>query len=361
MRGKQREQRTLLMVGSLEERIPAEHPVRGIKALADRALAAVEPTFAAMYSRVGRPSVPPERLLKAQLLMALYSVRSDRQFCEQLNYNLLFRWFLDMEMDEEVFDASTFSQNRKRLLRHEVAEQFLAAVVLEAKKGHLLSAEHFTVDGTLIEAWASLKSFRPKDEPPGGDGNGWSDFRGSRRSNETHESKTDPEAKLMRKGNGQEARLCFSGHVLMENRNGLVLDLRVAQATGSAERLEGLEMLKTLAESARRRTVGADKGYDTKDFVASCREIRITPHVAQNQHARRTSAVDGRTTRHAGYDVSQVVRRRIESIFGWLKAYGGLRKSRFRGVARVQLAARIAAAAYNLLRLSRLLAPTLAT
>ncbi len=349
------------MVGSLEERIPAKHPVRGIKVLADRALAAVEPTVAAMYSRVGRPSVPPERLLKAQLLMALYSVRSDRQFCEQLNYNLLFRWFLDMEMDEEVFDASTFSQNRKRLLCHEVAEQFLAAVVLEAKKGHLLSAEHFTVDGTLIEAWASLKSFRPKDEPPGGDGNGWSDFRGSRRSNETHESKTDPEAKLMRKGNGQEARLCFSGHVLMENRNGLVLDLRVAQATGSAERLEGLEMLKTLAESARRRTVGADKAYDTKDFVASCREIRITPHVAQNQHARRTSAIDGRTTRHAGYDVSQVGRRRIESIFGWLKAYGGLRKSRFRGVARVQLAARIAAAAYNLLRLSRLLVPTLAT
>lgn len=347
------------MVGSVEERIPAGHPARRIKALADSALATLEPTFTAMYAQVGRPSVPPERLLKAQLLIALYSVRSDRQFCEQLEYNLLFRWFLDLEMDEESFDASTFSQNRKRLLRHEVAEQFLAAVVSEAKKAHLLSADHFSLDGTLIEAWASLKSFRPKGEPPRGDGNGWSDFRGSHRSNDTHESKTDPEAKLMRKGDGQEARLCFSGNVLMENRNGLLLDLRVSQATGMAERQEGLELLRTV-KGKRRKTVGADKGYDTKDFVASCRELGLTPHVAQNQHARRRSAIGSRTTRHPGYNVSQVVRRRIESIFGWLKTYGGLRKTRFRGVAKVQLAARIAAAAYNLLRLSRLLAPTTA-
>lgn len=348
------------MVGSVEERIPAEHPARRIKVLADRALTTLEPTFTAMYAQVGRPSVPPERLLKAQLLIALYSVRSDRQFCEQLEYNLLFRWFLDLDMDEESFDASTFSQNRKRLLQHEVAERFLAAVVSEAKKAHLLSADHFSLDGTLIEAWASLKSFRPKDEPPGGDSNSWSDFRGSRRSNETHESKTDPDAKLMRKGDGQEARLCFSGNVLMENRNGLLLDLRVSQATGLAERQEGLELLKTVT-GKRRKTVGADKGYDTKDFVASCREMGLTPHVAQNQHARRRSAIGARTTRHAGYPISQVIRRRIESIFGWLKAYGGLRKTRFRGVARVQLAARIAAAAYNLLRLSRLLNPVAAT
>ena len=347
------------MVGSIEERIPSNHPVRRIKGLADRALASLEPTFAAMYAERGRPSVPPERLLKAQLLIALYSVRSDRQFCEQLEYNLLFRWFLDLEMDEEAFDASTFSQNRERLLRHEVAEQFLAAVVLEAKKARLLSADHFSLDGTLIEAWASLKSFRPKDEPPSGDGNGWSDFRGSRRSNETHESKTDPEAKLMRKGDGHEARLCFSGHVLMENRNGILLDLRVAPATGFAERQEGLGLLSSVS-GGRRKTVAADKGYDTRDFVASCRELGLTPHVAQNRHARRRSALDGRTTRQRGYRASQVVRRRIETIFGWLKSYGGLRKTRFRGVARVQLAARLAAAAYNLLRMSRLLVPEMA-
>lgn len=253
MRGTQRRQRTLLMVGSVEERIPPKHPIRQIKVLADRALADLGPRFNQMYSASGRPSVPPERLLKSQLLIALFSVRSDRQFCEQLDYNLLFRWFLDLEMDEESFDASTFSHNRERLIRHEVAEEFLAAVVRQAKSAHLLSQEHFSVDGTLIEAWASLKSFRPKDEPPGGDSNGWGDFKGSRRSNETHESKTDPESRLARKGNGQPAKLCFSAHALMENRHGLLLDLKIAPATGRAECEQGLNLLETKLGRGRRR------------------------------------------------------------------------------------------------------------
>ena len=354
MRGEHQRQRTLLMVGSVEERIPPKHPIRQIKALADRALADLGPRFDQMYSAVGRPSVPPERLLKSQLLIALFSVRSDRQFCEQLDYNLLFRWFLDLEMDEESFDASTFSHNRERLIRHAVAEEFLAAVVRQAKSAHLLSQEHFSVDGTLIEAWASLKSFRPKDEPPGGDSNGWGDFQGSRRSNQTHESKTDPESRLARKGNGQAAKLCFSAHALMENRHGLLLDLKVASATGRAECEQALKLLTRLGRG-RRKTVGADKGYDTAEFVAGCRRLNLTPHVASK---RRYSAIDGRTTRSQGYPISQVVRRRIEPIFGWLKEYGGLGRSRFRGVARTQLMASFAATAYNLLRLSRLIPAT---
>jgi transposase len=339
------------MVGSVEERIPPKHPIRQIKVLADRALADLGPRFDQMYSASGRPSVPPERLLKSQLLIALFSVRSDRQFCEQLSYNLLFRWFLDLELDEDSFDASTFSHNRERLIRHEVAEEFLAAVVRQAKSAHLLSQEHFSVDGTLIDAWASLKSFRPKDEPPGGDSNGWGDFKGSRRSNETHESKTDPESRLARKGNGQAAKLCFSAHALMENRHGLLLDLKVASATGRAECEQGLELLARLGRG-RRKTVGADKGYDTAEFVAGCRQLNMTPHVACK---RKYSAINGRTSNRKGYQISQVVRRRIEPIFGWLKEYGGLQRSRFRGVARTQLTARLTAAAYNLLRLSRLI------
>jgi len=343
------------MVGSVGERIPASHPVRRIKALADRALIRLSGVFETMYAQTGRPSVPPERLLKSQLLIALYSVRSDRQFCEQLDYNLLFRWFLDMELDEESFDASTFSRNRERLIQHEVAERFLAAIVEEAKRERLLSADHFSVDGTLIESWASLKSFRPKDEPPGGDANGWSDFRGTKRSNDTHASKTDPEAKLYRKGNGQEAKLSFSGHALMENRNGLLLDLVVARADGYAERREAVGMLSKLGRR-RRKTVAADKGYDTRDFVTDCRQLNVTPHVAQNAHRTRRSAIDRRTTGRSGYQASQIVRRRIETIFGWLKSVGGLRRTRVRGIAKTQLAARLAAAAYNLLRMSRLLA-----
>ena len=346
----------MLLVGSVEERIAASHPIRRIKALADGALVRLSGVFDGMYAQSGRPSVPPERLLKAQLLIALFSVRSDRQFCEQLEYNLLFRWFLDMQLDEESFDASTFSRNRERLIEHEVAERFLAAIVEEAKSERLLSADHFSVDGTLIESWASLKSFRPKDEPPGGDANGWSDFRGTKRSNETHESKTDPEAKLFRKGNGREAKLCFSGHALMENRNGLLLDLVVAAADGLAERREALSMLSRIGRR-RRKTVGADKGYDTRSFVAECRQLKVTPQVTQNVHRTRSSAIDQRTTRQPGYQASQIVRRRIETIFGWLKSFGGLKRTRVRGILKTQLAARLAAAAYNLLRMSRLLAP----
>ncbi len=344
------------MVGSLEERIPAAHPIRRIKGLADRALGQLSEVFAVMYAETGRPSVPPERLLKAQLLIALFSVRSDRQFCEQLEYNLLFRWFLDLELDEPSFDASTFSRNRERLIRHEVAERFLAAIVAEASVQRLLSSEHFSVDGTLIEAWASMKSFRRKDGPPGGDANGWSDFTGTKRSNETHASTTDPEARLARKGDGHEAKLSFSGHALMENRNGLLVDFAVAQADGFAERREALGLLAQL-KGSRRKTVGADKSYDTKGFVAACRELGVPPHVTQNAHRRRRSAIDRRTTRRPGYRISQVVRRRIETIFGWLKTCAGLHRTRVRGVARTQLAARLAAAAYNLLRLSRLLVP----
>lgn len=344
----------MLMVGSVEERIAAEHPIRRIKQLADRALARLGSTFDAMYAETGRPSVPPERLLKAQLLIALYSVRSDRQFCEQLDYNLLFRWFLDLELDEKSFDASTFSRNRERLIHHEVAEQFLAAVVEEAKKGHLLSADHFSVDGTLIESWASMKSIRPKDEPPRGDSNGWSDFRGEKRTNETHASVTDPESRLARKGPGREAKLSFAGHVLMENRNGLLMDIVVGTADGFAERREGAALVAKIAGS-NRKTVGADKGYDATDFVEACRDLGVTPHVAQNIHrGRKRSSIDRRTIRHAGHRASLIVRRRIETIFGWLKSFGGLKRSRVRGLEKTQLAARLAAAAYNLLRISRL-------
>ncbi len=363
MRGRAREQRSLLMVGSVEQRIPKSHPVRQIKALADRALVQLGEVFEAMYAESGRPSVPPERLLKSQVLIALYSVRSDRQFCEQLEYNLLFRWFLDMEMDEPSFDASTFSRNRERLIRHEVAERFLAAIVEQARKDRLLSSEHFSVDGTLIEAWASLKSFRPKDEPkdgPPSDSNGWSDFKGTKRSNETHASKTDPEARLARKGGAHEAKLSFSAHALMENRNGLLLDFVVAAADGFAERREALMLLGELPGTSR-KTVGADKNYDTRDFVADCRKLRVTPHVAENAHSHKRSAIDARTTRHAGYGISQIVRRRIEQIFGWMKVFGGMQRTRVRGVAKTQLQARIVAATYNLLRIARLTAQAVAT
>lgn len=351
MRGEARAQRSLLMVGSMDERIPAKHPIRRIKRLADGALGRLSAIFDGMYSSVGRPSVPPERLLKAQLLIALFSVRSDRQFCEQLEYNLLFRWFLDMDLDESSFDASTFSQNRERLIAHEVAEHFLAAVVQEAKKRRLLSAEHFSVDGTLIEAWASMKSFRPRDEPPGGDSNGWSDFRGSKRSNQTHASKTDPDAKLFRKGWGREAKLSYCGNVLMENRSGLVIDIDVALADGYGERDGAARMLGRLGKG-RRRTLGADKAYDTRGFVARCRELGITPHVAKNEHRCKRSAIDGRTTRYEGYRQSEVARRGIEKIFGWLKSYGGWQKTRFRGQPRVALSANLAGIAYNLLRIA---------
>jgi len=348
----------MLALMSPEEMVPKDHPVRRIKKLADEALAKLSPTFDAMYADGwGRPSIPPETLLKSMLLIALYSVRSERQFCERLRYDLLFKWFLDMSMIDEPFDASSFSRNRDRLLEHEVAHRFLQAVVASAKKARLMSADHFSVDGTLIEAWASMKSFRPKDEDDDdtGDGNGWGDFKGTKRSNETHESKTDPEAKIMRKGNGREAKLSFVESVLMENRNGLVVDVSVTEARGDAETAAAIDLVVGALPTSKQVTLGADKAYDTRGFVEAARFFGVTPHVAQNEHARRSSAIDARTTRHEGYDVSQKLRRRIESVFGWMKTVAGFRRTRFKGVARTQLYAHVAAAAYNILRMSKML------
>lgn len=338
-----------------EDRVPADHPLREVKRLADEALKQLSPVFDGMYSARGRHSIPPERLLKATLLIALHSVRSERLFCEQLDYNLLFRWFLDMGLEEKSFDHSTFSFNRERLLMHDVAKQFLGAVVSQAKDLGLVSKEHFSADGTLIEAWASLKSFRPKGEekkdedPPDDPGNPTVDFHGEKRSNATHESTTDPEAKLARKSNGQTAKLSYSLNGLMENRNGLVVGLMLEQASGVAERESALDMLYAVGGS-QRITLGADKGYDTKDFVEQCRMMKVTPHVARKKH----SAIDARTTSPPGYAESQKKRKRIEEVWGWMKTVGGLRKSRFIGKARTQMAAFFAAAAYNLCRMSKL-------
>ena len=329
--------------------------------MTDEILGSLSSTFDAMYSSTGRPSIPPERLLKATLLMALYTVRSERMFVEQLNYNLLFRWFLDMNLDEPIFDASTFSKNRERLMEHDVAGQFFRAVVARAEAAGLMSSEHFTVDGSLIEAAASLKSFKRKDrgdDEPKADGkkprNGEVNFHGEKRSNETHESTTDPESRLARKGNMQEAKLYFLGNALMENRNGLLVDFRIAQMSGYAEREIALELVAENVASPRRTTLAGDKGYDTRDFVAGLRQMNVTPHVARHMKGRR-SAIDERTTRHAGYAISQVIRKRVEEIFGWFKTVGGLRRTRFRGVARTQLAAYLVGAAYNLIRVTRLL------
>lgn len=360
MRGTDDKQASMFSVVSPERRIPGDHPLRRIKAVADEILAGLSKTFDAMYSSVGRPSIPPERLLKSQILIALYSVRSDRQFCEQLDYNLLFRWFLDMSADEPTFDASSFSRNRDRLLDHDVAAKFFAAVVEKARAAHLMSHDHFTVDGTLIEAMASLKSFRRKDEkasdrePPDDPGNPTVNFRGETRSNDTHASTTDPEAKLARK-KGQASKMSYSAHALMENRNGLIVDFRVEEADGFAERRAALAMLEEHAVKGRRITVAGDAGYDIAEFVRDCREINVTPHIAQTRDPRRRSAIDDRTTRHEGYLVSQRKRKLVEEIFGWMKTVGGFRRTRFKGRQRTQLAATIVAAAYNLLRVCRLM------
>ena len=359
MRGADEKQASMLCLLSPEDRVPADHPLRGIKRLADRALAEMSSLFDEMYSDVGRPSIPPERLIKAQLLIALYSVRSERQLCEQLDYNMLFRWFLDMSMVEPTFDATVFTKNRDRLIAHEVGKHLLGVIVGQARGAKLISKEHFTVDGTLIEAWASLKSFRPKGEkpgdrrPPDDPGNPTVDFRGEKRSNDTHQSTTDPESRLARKGNGKEAKLSFSQHALMENRNGLVVDLRIAEANGRAEREVALAMIGDLP-GGHRITVGGDKGYDTRGFVTGCYFREATAHVAQNTSGGRSSAIDGRTTRHAGYAISQRVRKRVEEIFGWFKTVGNFRRTRYRGLARTSLASYLLGAAYNLLRMARL-------
>jgi transposase len=361
MRGHRNPQLTMLAFIDLEERVPTSHPLRTIKRLADVALADLSAVFDRMYAKDGRPSIPPERLLKASLLIALYSVRSERAFCEELEYNLLFRWFLDMDPIEPSFDPTVFTKNRERLLRHEVGQQLFDEVVGRAHERGLLSDEHFTVDGTLIEAAASLKSFKRMDgEPPtttdADPGNPSVDFRGERRSNATHRSTTDPDARLMRKGKGKEAKLVFMGHALMENRHGLLVDFEVTHATGTAER----DMVPKLLDQAKERhfrpkTLGGDKNYDTQGCVADIRERRVTPHVAQNTSGRR-SAIDGRTTRHPGYAVSQRIRKRVEEVFGWMKTIGGFRRTRYRGLDRTGLAGYFVATAYNLVRLSRLTA-----
>jgi len=343
---------------SAESRVPQSHPLRAIKRDADSVLASLSRDMDRLYAQDGRPSIPPERLLKSSLLIALYSVRSDRMFCEMLDYNILFRWFLDMSLEERGLDQSNFSRLRERLVRSDLACQFFDAVVKQARSRDLLSDEHFTVDGTLLEAWASTaKSVRPKDGPPSGgaqaDEQGMVNFRGERRSNATHESTTDRDAKLMRKGKGRESKLSYGAHALMDNRHGLCTDIDVR----SAVQTETQAAKDMLARQARKRirpeSLGADKGYHTKDFVAHLRKKNIRPHIAQIE-SRKTPGLDARTTRSAGYAISQKKRKRVEEIFGWMKAYGGLRRTLARGLDRVRLHVYIVAAAYNLLRMSRM-------
>jgi transposase len=359
MRGTDTKQATMLSLQSPETRVPQKHPLRAIKVIVDEILKGLSPTFDAMYSVIGRPSIPPERLLKSSILMALYTVRSERLFCEQLDYNLLFRWFLDMNMIEDSFDHSSFTRNRERLLKHDVAGEFFRRVVGHAQSNGLMSDEHFTVDGTLIDAWASMKSFKAKDgkagDPPDDPGNPSVDFHGEKRSNETHASTTDPEARLAKKGKGKEAKLSFSAHALMENRNGLLADLRVDEANGTAERTTAVEMLMDLPDD-NRLTVAGDKGYDTHGFVRDCRDLNVTPHVAQNTGRTGGSAIDGRTTRHVGYELSQWKRKLVEEIFGWMKTIGNFRRTRLKGRRKTQFAAHLIGAAYNLLRVAKLLA-----
>jgi transposase len=345
----------------LEARVRADHPLRAIWAVVNAALSALERDFAALYAPIGRPSIAPEKLLRAMLLQAFYSIRSERQLMERLEYDLLFRWFVGIGVDDAAWDHSVFSKNRDRLLEGEIARKFLAAVLAQPKVKRLLSSDHFSVDGTLVEAWASMKSFKPRQEgggdpPPGGGRNAEADFKGEKRSNETHASTSDPDALLYRKGSGMEAKLCFIGHALMENRNGIFVDARLTRVSGHAERLAALDMIEPRADRPHAITLGGDKNFDTKDFVMELREINVTPHVAQN--TSRTSAIDGRTTRHAGYAISQCVRKRIEEGFGWMKIVAGLRKTKYRGLEKVGWAFTFGAAAYNLVRLPKLMVAT---
>jgi transposase len=361
MRGQVDPQGSMFSYFSPESRVPAEHPLRAIKRDADAVLASLSAEFDELYAEDGRPSIPPERLLKGSLLIALYSVRADRMFCEMLDYNILFRWFLDMSLEERGLDQSNFSRLRERLDKTDLACRFFDAVVGEARKRGLLSDEHFTVDGTLMEAWASTaKSLRRKDGPPadgGPDDQGLVNFRGERRSNDTHESKTDPQAKLMRKGKGRETKLSYGGHALMENRNGLCVDIEVRSALETETEVAKDMLWRQARKRVRPTTLGADKGYHTKDFVAHLRKKNIAAHIARIE-GRNTPGLDARTTRHAGYAISQRKRKRVEEIFGWMKAYGGLRRTMARGLQRVRIHAYIVAAAYNLLRMSRLQAAT---
>lgn len=376
MRGSDAQAGSLFSYVDLEDRVPKNHPLRVIREIADEVLHALGSRFAAAYSRTGRPSIPPERLLRALLLQAFYTIRSERQLMERLNYDLLFRWFVGLGIDDRIWDATVFTKNRDRLLATDAAAGFLSGIVSHPRVRRLMSRDHFSVDGTLIEAWASIKSFQPidaqgdqrgeeRDEdqgpPAGGGRNHDVDFKGRKRSNATHRSTTDADARLMRKGAGKEAKLAFMGHALMENRSGLAVDGRLTRATGDAEPAAALDLAETHLKAGA--TLGADKGYDVRSLVDDLRERGVTAHVAQNRYRtktgrRRRSAIDGRTTRHPGYAVSQRARKRIEEIFGWLKTIGGMRKTRFRGRERVEWAYLFALAAYNLTRLPKLFAPS---
>ena len=359
MRGGDKRTGELFSYVDLEKRVRSGHPLRAIGGLVNEALVALEHEFSALYAPIGRPSIPPEKLLRAMLLQAFYSIRSERQLMERLEYDLLFRWFVGIGVDAAVWDHSVFSKNRDRLLEGNIAASFLAAVLDQPRVKKLLSTDHFTVDGTLIEAWASLKSFKPRDgsdEPPASVGrNTEADFHGKKRSNETHVSTTDPDARLYRKGSGKEAKLCFIGHGLMENHHGLLVDACLTPADGHAERVAALAMIEPRADRPRAITLGADKAYDAEDFVNELRSMTVTPHVAQNTSGR-SSAIDARTTRHGGYAVSQRVRKRIEEAFGWIKTVARQEKTKFRGRGRVGWAFTFAAAAYNLVRLPKLIA-----
>jgi transposase len=359
MRGADERTGALFSYVDLEARVRRDHPLRTIRAIVNEALSALERDFAALYAPIGRPSIPPEQLLRAMLLQAFYSIRSERQLMERLEYDLLFRWFVGIGVDDAAWNHSVFSKNRDRLLEGDIAAKFLTAVLAQPRVKKLLSSEHFSVDGTLIEAWASMKSFRSKDgseEPPAGGGrNKEADFHGRKRSNATHASTTDPDARLYRKGPGKEAKLCFIAHGLMENRSGLLVSTCLTPADGHAERVAALHMIEPYADRPRPITLGGDKGYDAEDFVNELRAMHVTPHVAQNISGR-SSAIDGRTTRHGGYAISQRIRKWIEEAFGWIKTVAGQEKTRFRGVGRVGFAFTFTAVAYNLIRLPKLLA-----
>ena len=356
MRGEDHQQNHVFSYLSPEMRVRPDHPLRTIRAMVDEVLSRLSRRFDSMYAKVGRPSIAPEKLLRAQLLQMLYSIRSERLLMEEMDYNLLFRWFVGLNADDPVWDATVFTKNRDRLLQADVAKEFLGEVVAQAGAKGLTSDEHFTVDGTLLEAWAGAKSFQPKDKkqpPPDDPGNPTVNFRGERRSNETHASKTDPESLLAKKGEGKESKLSYCGNLLVENRNGLIVDAEVFQANGTAERDAALVMLEKVP-STQPVTVGGDKGFDTRDFVKECRNLRVTPHVAQNHERRGGSAIDARTTRHPGYTISQKKRKRIEECFGWLKPIALMRKVRHRGVCKVDWIFTFACAAYNLVRMRNL-------
>jgi transposase len=362
MRGEDNQQGGIFSYRTAEDRIAADHPLRPMRGMVDEALQGLSPRFARMYSKHGRPSIAPEKLLRALLLQVLYTIRSERQLMEQLDYNILYRWFVGLDMDEAVWDVTVFTKNRERLLKSEVADGFFDQVLQQARGQQLLSADHFTVDGTLIEAWAGQKSFQRKDgkgKPPdegsnAGSSNPSVNFHGEERRNDTHRSTTDPEARLFKKSRGSESKLSFMAHVLMENRNGLVVDTRLTKSTGKAERESAWVMAWRVSRGNRRITLGGDKNYDTQQMVASLRAIGVTPPVAQNEHKHRSSAIDARTTRHQGYAVSQRKRKRVEEIFGWIKTIAGLRKTKHRGRKRVDWMFTFAAAAYNLVRLRNL-------